>query len=312
MPKMTYVTRYMTRMLPWLPHEQGHLLDGVHDARVLHEQEEVRHRHQIGRGQVERRKAPDPLLPRASTDGRIHLGLLSLRAEARRASRPDTYGVDLRCKYDTYAVSLSRGLLRRRLPVPTRPTPSPESREPLSRERVLGAAVLLADEDGLESLTMRKLGLRLGVEAMSLYNHVANKDDLLDGMVDLVVSEIDLPSDAVDWKEAMRREGDLGPGGLLPSPVGERSDRLTREQRTRAAALLRLGDRDAPASRVHARAGRPCVLAPRQLHLRLRSAAAQHVRRTATARPRRWRRPSSGRYPPTSTPTSGRWSSTTR
>jgi AcrR family transcriptional regulator len=76
---------------------------------------------------------------------------------------------------------------------------------PLSRERVLGAAVLLADEGGLESLTMRELGLRLGVEAMSLYNHVANKDDLLDGMVDLVVSEIDLPADAVDWKEAMRR-----------------------------------------------------------------------------------------------------------
>jgi AcrR family transcriptional regulator len=52
---------------------------------------------------------------------------------------------------------------------------------------------------------MRELGLRLGVEAMSLYNHVANKDDILDGMVDLVVSEIDLPSDAVGWKEAMRR-----------------------------------------------------------------------------------------------------------
>jgi len=91
------------------------------------------------------------------------------------------------------------------MPVPTRPTPSPGPRVPLSRERVLGAAVLLADEDGLESLTMRELGLRLGVEAMSLYNHVANKDDLLDGMVDLVVSEIELPTDAVEWREAMRR-----------------------------------------------------------------------------------------------------------
>ena len=91
------------------------------------------------------------------------------------------------------------------MPVPTRATPSPEPRVPLSRERVLRAAVLLADEDGLESLTMRQLGLRLGVEAMSLYNHVANKDDLLDGMVDLVVSEIDLPADTVDWQEAMRR-----------------------------------------------------------------------------------------------------------
>jgi AcrR family transcriptional regulator len=99
---------------------------------------------------------------------------------------------------------MSRRRPLRRLPVPARRTPSPESRVPLSRERVLRAAVLLADEDGLESLTMRKLGERLGVEAMSLYNHVANKDDLLDGMVDLVVSEIDLPSE-MDWKDAMRR-----------------------------------------------------------------------------------------------------------
>jgi AcrR family transcriptional regulator len=88
--------------------------------------------------------------------------------------------------------------------VPTRPKPSPGGREPLSRERVLSAAVSLADEKGIDSLTMRELGLRLGVEAMSLYNHVANKDDLLDGMVDLVVSEVDLPADTGDWKEAMR------------------------------------------------------------------------------------------------------------
>jgi AcrR family transcriptional regulator len=82
---------------------------------------------------------------------------------------------------------------------------SPEPRAPLSRERVLRAAIALADERGIESLSMRELGRRLEVEAMSLYNHVANKDDILDGMVDLVVSEIDLPSGTVDWKEAMRR-----------------------------------------------------------------------------------------------------------
>jgi AcrR family transcriptional regulator len=82
---------------------------------------------------------------------------------------------------------------------------SPEPRAPLTRERVLLAAIALADERGIESLSMRELGRSLEVEAMSLYNHVANKDDILDGMVDLVVSEIDLPSDAVDWKEAMRR-----------------------------------------------------------------------------------------------------------
>jgi AcrR family transcriptional regulator len=63
----------------------------------------------------------------------------------------------------------------------------------------------LADESGIESVTMRELGRRLGVEAASLYNHVAGKDDLLDGMADLVVAEIDLPSSGVDWKEAMRR-----------------------------------------------------------------------------------------------------------
>ncbi|MDA3935511.1 MAG: TetR/AcrR family transcriptional regulator C-terminal domain-containing protein [Actinomycetota bacterium] len=67
------------------------------------------------------------------------------------------------------------------------------------------AAMDLADESGIESVTMRELGRRLGVEAASLYNHVAGKDDLLDGMVDLVVAEIDLPSSDVDWKEAMRR-----------------------------------------------------------------------------------------------------------
>jgi AcrR family transcriptional regulator len=89
--------------------------------------------------------------------------------------------------------------------MPARKTSNPESRIPLNRERVLRTAVALADESGIDSLTMRELGQRLGVEAMSLYNHVANKDDILDGMVDLVVGEIALPSDAADWKEAMRR-----------------------------------------------------------------------------------------------------------
>lgn len=78
-------------------------------------------------------------------------------------------------------------------------------RIPLSRQRVLHAAVALADESGLEALTMRKLGEAVGVEAMSLYTHVANKEDLLDGMIDLVFGEIDLPSDEDDWKTAMRQ-----------------------------------------------------------------------------------------------------------
>ena len=78
-------------------------------------------------------------------------------------------------------------------------------RAPLSRDRVLRAAVALADTAGISSLSMRKLGEALGVEAMSLYNHIANKGDLLDGMIDIVFSEIDLPSDDGDWRAAMRR-----------------------------------------------------------------------------------------------------------
>lgn len=79
------------------------------------------------------------------------------------------------------------------------------ARRPLTRDRVLRTALALADENGIESLTMRRLGQALGVEAMSLYNHVANKDQLLDGMVDLVFGEIGLPSADDDWKPAMRR-----------------------------------------------------------------------------------------------------------
>ncbi len=83
---------------------------------------------------------------------------------------------------------------------------SVEARLPLSRDRVLGAAIAMADEAGIESLSMRKLGQALGVEAMSLYNHVANKDEILNGIVDMVVDEFELaaPGEA-DWKAALRR-----------------------------------------------------------------------------------------------------------
>jgi AcrR family transcriptional regulator len=76
---------------------------------------------------------------------------------------------------------------------------------PLSRERVVRAGVELAHRDGIESLTMRKLAEELGVGVMSLYYYVPNKDELLDGMVDIVFSEIEPPSTDVDWKTAMRR-----------------------------------------------------------------------------------------------------------
>ena len=78
------------------------------------------------------------------------------------------------------------------------------NREPVSRERALLAAMRVADEGGIGELTMRKIADELGVEAMSLYHHVPNKDAILDGMIDLVFREIELPSREVDWKTAMR------------------------------------------------------------------------------------------------------------
>jgi AcrR family transcriptional regulator len=77
-------------------------------------------------------------------------------------------------------------------------------RETLTRDKVLRAALVLADERGIDALSMRELGRHLGVDAMSLYNHVDNKDDLLNGIVDLVVGEIDLPAGDRDWSQAMR------------------------------------------------------------------------------------------------------------
>lgn len=92
--------------------------------------------------------------------------------------------------------------------MPSTPKRHTRPRTPLSRERVLSGAVRVADERGVASVTMRKVADELGVEAMSLYHHVANKDEILDGIVDLIFGEIELPDSAagrqVDWKVAMR------------------------------------------------------------------------------------------------------------
>jgi len=93
-----------------------------------------------------------------------------------------------------------------------------EGRVPLSRERVLRAALVLADQGGVEILTMRRLGHALGVEAMSLYRHVANKTDIVDGIVDLVFGEIDLPIGEPDWKGAMRRRAVSARQALVRHP----------------------------------------------------------------------------------------------
>jgi AcrR family transcriptional regulator len=95
-------------------------------------------------------------------------------------------------------------------------------RAPLSRERVLRAAVALADEVGAESLSMRRLAQELGVVPMALYKHVANKDELLDGMLDVVVDEIDPPATGADWKTTVRRRALSARRALLRHPWASR------------------------------------------------------------------------------------------
>jgi AcrR family transcriptional regulator len=78
-------------------------------------------------------------------------------------------------------------------------------KRPLSRKRVLDAAVALADDAGIDALSMRRLARELGVEAMSLYNHVANKDEILDGIVEVIAEEAELPPEGTEWKVAIRQ-----------------------------------------------------------------------------------------------------------
>jgi AcrR family transcriptional regulator len=78
------------------------------------------------------------------------------------------------------------------------------TRERMTRARVLRAALKMVDAGGLEALSMRKLATALGVEAMSLYNHVKNKEDIVAGILDLVVEEIELPAGDVDWRSSLR------------------------------------------------------------------------------------------------------------
>ena len=90
-----------------------------------------------------------------------------------------------------------------RPPVPPAQSTS-ETRTPLTRDRVLRAAIELADREGIDAVSMRRLGAELGVEAMSLYNHVPNKSALLDGIVETVLNDIDLPTDIRNWQACVR------------------------------------------------------------------------------------------------------------
>ena len=97
-----------------------------------------------------------------------------------------------------------------------------QPRIPLSKERILRAAVALADEGGVESISMRKIAEELDVVPMALYRHVANKDEMLDGMLDVVVGEIEPPDAGVDWKTAIRRRILSARRALLRHPWASR------------------------------------------------------------------------------------------
>jgi AcrR family transcriptional regulator len=118
--------------------------------------------------------------------------------------------------------------------------PAPPHRIPLSRDRVLRAAVELADGIGVEAVSMRRLAAELGVVPMALYKHVANKDQLLDGMVDLVLGEIDEPDAGLDWKGAVRQRVLSARRAVLRHPWARRAI----ESRTHRTPVV-LGHMDA-------------------------------------------------------------------
>jgi hypothetical protein len=158
--------------------------------------------------------------------------------------------------------------------VALRTEPSAEPRMPLSRERVLRAAVELADRGGVESLSMRKLGQELGVAAMSLYRHVRNKADMLDGMVDLVFGEKGLPRGGGGLESGHAPASDLSPRGSRAPHLVDRADGVAEHTGSSNAAASRRGDLST-GSWLLVSHGRPRVLPVGQLHLRIRPAAGE-------------------------------------
>jgi TetR/AcrR family transcriptional regulator, tetracycline repressor protein len=96
--------------------------------------------------------------------------------------------------------------------------PTPSKREALSRERILRAALRIVDREGLDAISMRRVGDELGVEAMSLYNHVANKAAMLDGIFELVLSELPPPKAAKSWTLSLRARARALRGALRTHP----------------------------------------------------------------------------------------------
>ena len=108
-----------------------------------------------------------------------------------------------------------------------------KERVPLSRDRVLAGAITVADAGGIGALTIRTLAQELGVKPMSVYHYVANKDEIIDGIVDLVYAEIDLPVPGGDWRTRDAAARELGPPGAGESSLGHPVAAVTAEPRAR-------------------------------------------------------------------------------
>ena len=156
----------------------------------------------------------------------------------------------------------------------------------LSRESVLRAAVEVADEGGIEALTMQRVGEAVGAEAMSLYRHVRNKEDLIDGAVDLVFAEIELPPTDTDWRSAMRTRAASVREVLRRHPwaVGLMDRAPCRVRRTCATTTRCSGCCSARGSRARPQRTPTTSSTASSTGSRFRSGACR------SATPRRWRR----------------------
>ena len=144
--------------------------------------------------------------------------------------------------------------------------PIAEPRVPLSRERVLDAAVSLADEHGIESLTMRRLAQELGVEAMTLYYYVKNKDDILNAIVDIVVREFELPPPGAEWKAGIRTTAISAHGVLLRHPWAAGLLLSSSRGQRGSTAIHGVDPQEPPRGGLFSRDDRPCVSRPGQPH----------------------------------------------
>jgi AcrR family transcriptional regulator len=112
-------------------------------------------------------------------------------------------------------------------------------RAPLTRDRIVRTAIDIADEEGIEALSMRRLGRRLGVEAMSLYNHVTDKDDVLDGMAEHVATGFEVPNGLLDWRSSIRSTARSTHEALLLHPW---ASRFIESRKRTGPVRLRLAD----------------------------------------------------------------------